>query len=364
MEPDKRTKELFFSICIPQYNRTSFLLESLKVLKDQTFRDFEVCISDDRSPDGRQKEIMDYLEASGLEYRFIIQERNLRYDGNLRASIALAQGRYCFLLGNDDCLVSPETLERLFLQLKDRKNIGVVVTNFEDWANGQIGRRIRKGGVFGSGPEVAAVHYRDVAFVSGIILNREQAQSHATRAWDGSEMYQMFLMARIVAAGADLLGVEESTIRKDIRVPGETVDSYALRPRIAPCPIKERVLPFCRIGRLVADAVLPYTPEEKKAEISEKIVLQLYVFTYPYWILEYRRIQSWRFALGLCLGIRPKNVFLGLPLGRFREWKLMGAYLAISMGSLITPLLVFDKLRPALYAAAKGLFARPARIAT
>ncbi|MDB9482187.1 glycosyltransferase, partial [Dolichospermum circinale CS-537/05] len=39
----------FFSICIPQYNRTSFLIEACKVLAQQTFKNFEVCISDDQS---------------------------------------------------------------------------------------------------------------------------------------------------------------------------------------------------------------------------------------------------------------------------------------------------------------------------
>jgi len=36
-----------FSICIPQHNRTSFLIEACKSLQSQTFTDFEICISDD-----------------------------------------------------------------------------------------------------------------------------------------------------------------------------------------------------------------------------------------------------------------------------------------------------------------------------
>ena len=54
---DNRTLENpTFSICIPQYNRTSFLLEALKTLNEQDFKDFEVCISDDCSTDGRESE--------------------------------------------------------------------------------------------------------------------------------------------------------------------------------------------------------------------------------------------------------------------------------------------------------------------
>ena len=47
----------YFSICIPQHNRTSFLIEALRTLDRQTFRDFEVCISDDASTDGREADL-------------------------------------------------------------------------------------------------------------------------------------------------------------------------------------------------------------------------------------------------------------------------------------------------------------------
>src|SRR5215471_13023646 len=91
--------EPFFSVCIPQYGRTDFLLEAIATLSSQQFRDFEVCISDDRSPDGRQEEIIAALKGGGLSYKFEVQKENRRYDANLRTAISLAGGRYCFLLG-------------------------------------------------------------------------------------------------------------------------------------------------------------------------------------------------------------------------------------------------------------------------
>jgi glycosyltransferase involved in cell wall biosynthesis len=62
---ETRLSNPFFSICIPQYNRTSYLIEALNVLSQQTFRNFKVCISDDRSTDGREQELIDYLKQSG-----------------------------------------------------------------------------------------------------------------------------------------------------------------------------------------------------------------------------------------------------------------------------------------------------------
>src|SRR3989338_3064292 len=96
----------FFSICIPQHNRTSFVIEALKSLTTQSFRNFEVCLSDDCSTDGREEELVCFLRASGLSFIYRKRDKNGRYDANLRAALAMACGEYCFLLGNDDCLES------------------------------------------------------------------------------------------------------------------------------------------------------------------------------------------------------------------------------------------------------------------
>ncbi|KYC36864.1 family 2 glycosyl transferase [Scytonema hofmannii PCC 7110] len=346
----------FFSICIPQYNRTSFLIEACKVLASQTFKNFEVCISDDRSNDGREQELIDYLQNSGFSFVYQRQEKNLRYDGNIRASIALARGRYCLLHGNDDCLASTTTLDLLYEEIEKYDSVGVVIPNFEDWSTRQVTRRIRKSDLIGSGPEIAATHFRNVAFVTGVILDRVQAQSHSTDKWDGSEMYQMFIMARILASGSSLLELDISAVRKDIQITNESVDSYAAKPKLNPCPIVERKLPFMHIGRLIADAIAPYLTPANKSKIIEKIFLQLYLFTYPFWIIEYRRVQSWNYAIGICLGIKPKNVFFELDFGILRKIRLCILYFAICLFGLSIPVGFFEKIKPFVYSISKSLF--------
>src|SRR5215469_255447 len=80
----------FFSICIPQYNRTSFLLKACESLRSQTFRSFEVCISDDCSTDGRRGDLLSYLQKSDLVFTYGVTPRNLRYDANLRNAIGFS----------------------------------------------------------------------------------------------------------------------------------------------------------------------------------------------------------------------------------------------------------------------------------
>ena len=310
----QRVAEPVFSICIPQHNRTSFIVEACRSLASQTYHNFEVCISDDCSNDGGEERLLEFLEDSDLSFTYRRQTHNLRYDGNLRAAIDLARGTYVFLMGNDDCLAGPTVLEEVLAQIERNAPVSVALTNFEDYASGTRVSSMPRRGIAGHGPDTAVQTFRNFSFVSGVILETHAARQHATHRWDGSEMYQVFLAARLIAAGGALLYIDASAVRKDIHIPGECVDSYQARPRLQPCPIVTRHLPLGQLARLVADAVTPYAEPRQRGPLIEHIARQLYQYTYPFWILEYRRVQSWRYALGVCLGLRPEHSLAGLAL--------------------------------------------------
>jgi glycosyltransferase involved in cell wall biosynthesis len=349
-------KKPFFSICIPQHNRTSFLLKACESLLVQTFKDFELCISDDCSTDGREDELLGFLEQSHLSFVYRKQEQNQRYDGNLRTSITLAKGKVCFLLGNDDCLALPTTLEDIYAEMQKFAPVGVVITNYADFSTGKQFKRIKKTGIIGRGPQVAVNNFRNFSFVSGIILDTAKAKEHATDRWDGSEMYQMFIGCRILAEGYSLLGSDRVAIRKDIQLPGEQVDSYARRPRLHPCPIVERHIPLVDMGKLVADAVEPYTAPSERQKIVERILRQLLSFPYGYWIVEYRRVQSWKYAIGIALGMRLKNIARGLTLNPLCRLRLRLVYWTVTLLSLIVPITLFRSLYPLLYSLSKSRY--------
>jgi glycosyltransferase involved in cell wall biosynthesis len=344
----------FFSICIPQYNRTALLIEACKTLAEQTFNNFEVCISDDSSTDGKEEDLLTFLQQSGLSFIYRRQQQNIRYDGNLRASINLARGKYCFLLGNDDALASATTLQEIYIDMKNAGGIGAAITNFEDYRTGKEVRRVRKSGLLGAGPIVAANNYRNVSFVSGVILNGDRARALATSKWDDSEMYQMYLMSRLIAEGGQLLGIDRVAIRKDIRLVGEEVDGYTTKPRVKPCPIVERKHTFHLIGRLVVDAIAPYLDSSLRQTVSEKVLQQLILFTYPYWLVEYRRVQSWNYAAGICLGMKPRNFIGEIQLNLLRRLKLTLLYILVSILGLVIPVKLFDKLYSHLHTLAKS----------
>lgn len=345
----------FFSICIPQYNRTSFLIEACRRLRTQTFDDFEVCISDDRSTDGREEELKAALDGLGLRYTYDGQEKNSRYDANLRSAIGLASGRYCILMGNDDCLATPTTLAEIHAVLSSNGKIGVAITNYRDFDGPTIYRRVRQQGILAGGPALAVSRFRNFSFVSGVILRTDCAQRLATDEWDGSEMYQMYLGCRILAEGYSLAEIDLVAVLLKIQIPGEQVDSYATRPRLKPCPFIERRLPLGQMGRLVVAAVAPFAGPNPSS-INSAILLQLLIFPYSFWILEYRRVQSWKFAAGICLGMRPSNICRGVELSMLHAAQLRVAYVATTAVGLLVPLWCFDRSRKLLYTFAKQAF--------
>jgi glycosyltransferase involved in cell wall biosynthesis len=345
----------FFSICIPQYNRTSFLIEACRRLKTQTFDDFEVCISDDRSTDGREEELKATLDGLGLRYTYNGQKKNSRYDANLRSAIGLASGRYCILMGNDDCLATPRTLAEIHAVLSSNDKIGVAITNYRDFDGPTIYRRVRQQGILAGGPALAVSRFRNFSFVSGVILRTDCAQRLATDEWDGSEMYQMYLGCRILAEGHSLAEIDLVAVLLKIQIPGEQVDSYATRPRLKPCPLIERRLPLGQMGRLVVAAVAPFAGRNPSS-INRAILVQLLIFPYSFWILEYRRVQSWKFAAGICLGMRPRNICSGVELSILHAAQLRVAYIATTAVGLLVPLWCFDRSRKFLYTFAKQAF--------
>jgi glycosyltransferase involved in cell wall biosynthesis len=356
---DNRTAENpFFSVCIPQHNRTSFLIEVCKSLAAQTFKDFEVCISDDCSTDDREGELLAYLEQSGLSFVYQRQEKNLRYDGNLRASIALSCGQYCFLLGNDDALATPEVFQQIHDEIVNYGIVGVAVTNFEDYATGQPTRRVKETKLQGSGPVMAVNNYRKVSFVSGVILNGAAVRATPTDKWDGSEMYQMYQMSRILGQGGSLLDIDLIATRKDIQLPGEEVDTFAKKPRIWPCPIIERFVTFHLLGRLVVDGFSPFVEAATRQRLAEKVLQQVLTLIYPYWIFQYRHVQSWKYAAGLCLGMRPRHIMQGIELNRLRKIRLTLLYLISTVLALCLPLAVFDTIFPRVQAFAQSSWAK------
>ncbi len=110
------------SVVIPAYNAASFIGEAIKSVFDQTFRDYEVIVVNDGSPDTVD------LERSLTPWlgRIIYLKQENRGPGGARnAGIQAARGEYVALLDSDDAWL-PEYLAEQLRMLRANPSVAMV----------------------------------------------------------------------------------------------------------------------------------------------------------------------------------------------------------------------------------------------
>lgn len=194
-----------FSICIPAYNRANVLAELLDSILNQTFEDFEIIICEDFSPERSAiREIAHrYQLRFGDKIKYHENQKNLGYDANLRRLIELSTGHYVLFMGNDD-LLAPNALSVVAKALAEQKNIGVVLRSYLSFTNDpnnpvQVFRYFGEDRLFPPGAETIVTFFRRSVFISGMIIKRSLAVEFATDRFDGSLLYQQYLVGRILA---------------------------------------------------------------------------------------------------------------------------------------------------------------------
>jgi len=114
----------FYSILIPSYNRPELIGETVDSVLKNDFNDFELIISDDKSP--RQDEILDSLKPFLRDSRvqLHLQSENLREPGNRDFLFSAASGQYLIVLGDDD-LLYPYALSTLATAIERHPESGI-----------------------------------------------------------------------------------------------------------------------------------------------------------------------------------------------------------------------------------------------
>lgn len=193
-----------FSVCIPAYNRAEVLPALLDSILTQDFGDYEVVICEDASPqrDGIRA-VVDALPAiARARVRYFENETNLGYDGNVRRAIERARGRYCLLMGNDD-LLSPGALRVIGAGLARHPGVGVVMRSYASFDESpdrinQVFRYFDAERTFEPGARTIVTFFRRCVVLPGLVLLRDAAVSCATDEFDGSLLYQLYLVGRIL----------------------------------------------------------------------------------------------------------------------------------------------------------------------
>lgn len=113
------------SICIPTYNSTLFLAQTLESIAAQTYKNIEVIISDNASTDETPDIIKTYCERYG--WTFYHNEVNIGAGNNFNRLIELAHGEYIAIYHADD-IYEPTIVEKSVHAFQQSQNIGLVGT--------------------------------------------------------------------------------------------------------------------------------------------------------------------------------------------------------------------------------------------
>ncbi|MCM0605483.1 MAG: glycosyltransferase family 2 protein [Xanthomonadaceae bacterium] len=193
------------SVCIPAYNRTEFLGPLLDSIVAQDYHDYEIVICEDGSPKRAEiKVIVDqYMKRfPNLSFRYFENPKNYGYDKNLRELLIRSQGEYCLFMGNDD-LLAPHALQVISSGVKRHKDIGVVMRSYASFDGTtdnivQTYRYFDQERFFPASVETSTTFFRRCVVIPGLTLHRESALKHTTEQFDGTLLYQLHLVLRIL----------------------------------------------------------------------------------------------------------------------------------------------------------------------
>ena len=128
---------MLLTIAIPAHNKASYLQKAIKsIIKDDEFgKNVNIVISDNSNNP----------EIKNLYERYYINNKRISYfsskkydclDSNVNRSIQLANGKYVWVFGDDDILISG--ILKKMLQFLKTKNPNLLICNSKSFANGKI----------------------------------------------------------------------------------------------------------------------------------------------------------------------------------------------------------------------------------
>lgn len=120
--PADQVPQKLVSIGLPTYNRPELLERALLLLVSQTYRNIEIIVSDNASPDGRVGQVAEGYARNDRRVRYYRQERDIGILANAEFVLRKAYGEY-FTWVSDDDWRSPEFVEVLVSLLE--RNPGV-----------------------------------------------------------------------------------------------------------------------------------------------------------------------------------------------------------------------------------------------
>jgi hypothetical protein len=139
------------------------------------------------------------LSLKGCTVHYSENAENLGYDGNVRNLFAKATRPWVLLLGNDDAMLpnAIPAIKKFIIENPDVQMISRTFVRFKYSIKNVVGvtRLSQTDRVFTKDNAKSGLILRLCGFVGGLLVNRAWAVALATRRYDGTLYYQMYLAA-------------------------------------------------------------------------------------------------------------------------------------------------------------------------
>ena len=132
------------SIIMPSYNTASFIAESIQSVLAQSYKDWELIIVDDCSPDNTDQVVKPYLSDERITY--LKNEKNSGAAVSRNRALREAKGKWIAFLDSDD-LWMPEKLEKQ-ISLMEKNGYHFSYTNYAE-----IDTEDKRNGILVTGPK-------------------------------------------------------------------------------------------------------------------------------------------------------------------------------------------------------------------
>lgn len=164
------------SVCIPTYNQSFYIEETIRSVLNQTLLPDEIIVSDDGSTDGT-KEILKRLDEEIFMLKVIYQPENLGISRNVDECLRIAKNEFVVRLDSDDMLL-PSYIEKLYEALLTHPIAGcahAAVCEIDQFGKKLKDRVLFRKAGYQSGNEALRLAIKGYKVAANIIMFRREA---------------------------------------------------------------------------------------------------------------------------------------------------------------------------------------------
>jgi len=171
VQPQTITAPCFFSVIIPTYKTSRYVCDALDSVFAQTFKDFEVIVINDGTPDTLELErrLEHYMDRI-----IYLKQENQGPGGARNTGIRRARGEFIALLDSDDQWV-PEHLAEMFDVIGENPGLDLIYADAMNFGDSKIAGRtsMETSPSFGVADFESLVESKCTVFASSVVARRE-----------------------------------------------------------------------------------------------------------------------------------------------------------------------------------------------